>query len=92
MHHAQPQQLLKAIKIMVPVQQFVPGPQAKSGNQTVDCFVNGVTSLTKVAVVLSGGDRQFDAARMKNLEFQQVGSHPSEHVLLTNSLQHFTKT
>src|SRR5580658_2122430 len=91
MHHPQPQHLLKAIKIPIPVQQFVDSPQTKSGNQTINRLVNGVAALPQIPIVLRGGNGQFVPACLKNLEVQQVSSNPRESPLLPNPLQHLTK-
>ena len=86
MNHLQPEHLLKAIKIVVPVQQFVFGLQTKTGNETIDRLVNGVAALAQLSIILSGDNGQAATACLKNLELQQVGSHPRERALLPNTL------
>jgi len=69
-YHPQPQYLLEAVEVAIPVQQFVPAQQTKSGDQAVDRLMHGVASA-KVAVILRGGNGQFAAARLKNMELHQ---------------------
>jgi hypothetical protein len=91
MHDLQPKHFLKGIEIVVSVQQFVPGFQTKSGNQTIDSLSDGVPALAQVSVVLGGGNGQGTTADLKNLEPKEFGLDSRELVLVPNPLQYLAK-
>jgi hypothetical protein len=57
MHYPQPEHVLEAIKIMIPMQQFFFGLQTQSCDQTIDRLADGIAAPTQLPIVLSGSKR-----------------------------------
>jgi hypothetical protein len=57
MHYPQPEHFFEAIKIMIPMQQFLFGLQTQSCDQTIDRLADGIAAPTQLPIVLSSSKR-----------------------------------
>ena len=68
MHHLQPQDLFKALEIVVAMQQLVLRQQTKSSDKAVDRLMNRVPAPPQFTIVFGGSNGHFATARVENIE------------------------
>src|SRR5271167_3010803 len=82
---------LEGIEIMVVVEQFMACFQAESCDQAVNGLAHRVASPPQRPVVLGGGHRQIDSARIEELEVQKFAPHLSKINVSPDSLQYLAQ-
>ena len=69
MDDGETEKLFEGIVVAVSMQQRVSVPEAKSRDQAIDCFPDGLPSRAQFLKISRGINRQFLAARLEHLEF-----------------------
>jgi hypothetical protein len=73
------------------VQQFVPCVQAESSDNAIDGLSHGISAFPQRSVVLSGGDRQFFAARIEDMKLQEFVADHRKSRITVDALKHFAQ-